>query len=44
MIFKTILSKKNEQEKPAQIALKNEFFSQQITVIAAGKLGIFLFL
>ena len=37
-------SKKNEQEKPAQIASKNELFSQQITVIAAGKPGIFLFL
>ena len=32
--------KKNEQEKPAQIASKNELFSQQITVKAAGKPGI----
>ena len=32
--------KKNEQEKPAQIASKNGLFSQQITVIAGGKPGI----
>jgi hypothetical protein len=46
MIFKRDLQKrsskckKNEQEKPAQIASKNELFSQQIAVIAAAKPGI----